>query len=236
MFSKLYLKLSKRNPSDSGFTVAELTIATTVFSVVLLTALAGFMQIGRIFYKGVTVTSTQETANQIYEDISGYFQNASSVSPLQRSSSGYRYYCIGGARFTFTVNKAVDSAAAADHSADKGNFGILKDILPGNSACDEPCNDLVSGPVSGSCTGTPFRNPKELLGDKMRVLKFDITNPGGSNSNYYNITMALAYGDDEVLGYSTPGDWATGYCLNGSREQQFCSIANIDSGVIKGFQ
>jgi hypothetical protein len=229
MFHKYYLKLSERSRSDSGFTVAELTIATTVFSVVLLTALAGFMQIGRIFYKGVTVTSTQETANQIYEDISGYFQNASSVSPLQTSSSGYKYYCIGGARFTFTVNKAVDSAAAANHSAN-GNFGILKDILPGNSACDEPCNDLVSG----SCTGTPFRNPKELLGDKMRVLKFDITNPGGSN--YYNITMALAYGDDQVLGYSTAGDPATGYCLNGSREQQFCSIANIDSGVIKGFQ
>jgi type II secretory pathway pseudopilin PulG len=214
--------------TTSGFTIAELTIASAVFAIVLLTALAGFMQIGRIFYKGVTVTSTQETANQIYQDISGYFQTASSISP-KSSGNGYNYYCIGGTRYTFTIDNPVDASGPADHSA-SGNFGILKDTLPGSGACSAPCNDLSSG----NCSGTRLQNAKELLGDKMRVLKFDITNPGGGD--IYNISMALAYGDDEVLGYSTQDNPATAYCLNGSRNQQFCSIANIDSSVFRGTQ
>jgi prepilin-type N-terminal cleavage/methylation domain-containing protein len=230
MFNNFKPLKNKNLGSSKGFTVVELTIATAVFSVVLLTALAGFLQIGRIFYKGVTVTSTQETANQIYQDISGYFQTASAVSD-RGNGNGYNYYCVGGARFTFTIDKAVDSSATPNHSA-SGNFGILKDILPGNSACDAPCNDLMAG----SCTGTPFQNPKELLGDKMRVLKFAITNPSASTSNFYNISISLAYGDNEVMGYGTAGDPTTRYCLSGSRNQQFCSIANIDSGVFKGFQ
>jgi type II secretory pathway pseudopilin PulG len=217
------------NPNQTGFTIAELTIATAVFSIVLLTALAGFIQIGHIFYKGITITSTQETANQIYQDISGYFQTASAVSP-KLQQNGYSYYCIGGARFTFNTDKALDASAATTHSAG-GNFGILKDILPGGAACDAPCDDTNPAP----CTGTRFQNPQELLGDKMRVLKFDVNQAGGTG-NFYNISMILAYGNDDVLGHGTPDTPENRYCLGGTVDQQFCSIANIDAGVFRGFQ
>jgi prepilin-type N-terminal cleavage/methylation domain-containing protein len=240
----MYHKIKNRvGVNESGFTLAELSIASAVFSIVLLVALAGFLQIGHIFYKGVTVTSTQETANQIYQDISGYFQTASEISPkLASPVNGYYYYCIGGARFTYNIDKVVNEGANPDHSA-AGNFGILKDILPGGSACAAPCNDLP-GPGPGPqpsqpCNGIRFQNPQELLGDKMRVLKFDIC-PGScaapTSSNLYNISMLLAYGDDEVLGTQTPGDPTTRYCLGGSVNQQFCSFATIDAGIFKGFQ
>jgi prepilin-type N-terminal cleavage/methylation domain-containing protein len=74
--------MPKLKRSEKGFTIAELTIASAIFSVVILTAVGGFLQMGRIFYKGVTLTSTQETANQIYQDIGGYFQTAATVSPI----------------------------------------------------------------------------------------------------------------------------------------------------------
>lgn len=222
-----------RFKSQAGFTVAELTIASAIFSIVLLVALAGFMQIGHIFYKGVTVTSTQETANQIYHDVSGYFQTASTVSPqLTTPVNGYYYYCIGGARFTYNIDNALDTSVGPDHSppppAGTGNFGILKDILPGGSACAAPCSDLVS---PFTCK-TPFNNPQELLGEKMRVLKFDIK--PGSQANLFDISMMFAYGDDQVLGYQSPGVPTSRYCLPGSTNQQFCSIINEDGAVFRG--
>jgi prepilin-type N-terminal cleavage/methylation domain-containing protein len=220
----------RRSKKQTGFTIAELTIASAIFSVVLLVALAGFMQIGHIFYKGVTITSTQETANQIYKDVSGYFQTATSITLPPAPVNGYSYYCIGGARFTYNIDKAVDTSQAPDHSA-TGNFGILKDVLlAGPAACSAPCNDLVS---PATCS-TPFSNPQELLGDKMRVLKFGIT--PGSQSNLFDISMMFAYGDDEVLGYQTPGVPTSRYCLAGSANQQFCSIVNEDGSVFRGFQ
>jgi prepilin-type N-terminal cleavage/methylation domain-containing protein len=72
--------MSKR--VEDGFTIIELLIATTVFSVVLVGALAGFLEIGKLFYKGVSTTSTQSIANEVLQDVSGQFQSAASFTKV----------------------------------------------------------------------------------------------------------------------------------------------------------
>src|SRR3990172_9120101 len=53
-----------------GFTIVELMIATTIFSVILLIVTFGMLQIGRTYYKGITLTKTQNAARSIIDTIS----------------------------------------------------------------------------------------------------------------------------------------------------------------------
>lgn len=219
------LKLDR--PTASGFTIIELLIATTVFAVMLLLAQSIFVQIGHLFYRGVSISNTQETADHIFQDITGNFQNAVSVN--SGSSSGYTYYCIGNTRYTYqtSTTKSVDSSAGTDHSAG-GNYGILKDILPGGGgACEPPCD-------AGSCPNgaLAFINPVELLGDNMRLGQFSISQ-STTTSNLYNISIIIAYGDNNSLSYKTAGDPSTVYCQSDS-QNNFCAVSNINTSVFKG--
>lgn len=217
-----------------GFTIAELMIATAVFSVVLLVALAGFLDIGHLFYKGVTTTQTGGTANQIFTDLTGNFQTATNVTNAQ-SANGYTYYCIGNSRYTYNIGQRVTSVAASHASPSSGgNFGLLKDTLAGtNNACATPCDDINTG---NSCPSGAVRlnNPTELLGDQMRLEQFSIQPNAGVSLNFYNVSIIIAYGDDSVLNYTTQGDPTTVYCAGKTNIQEFCSVSKLDTGVYRG--
>jgi hypothetical protein len=211
--------------------MVEVSIASTVFSIVLLVALTSFFTIGRLFYKGVSITQTQDAITQLYQDINGNFQSAASISPPQ-TGNGYSYYCVGNARYTYKIHNMVSLDVAPDH-APNGNFGILKDILPGNSsACAVPCNDQGSTVCS---PGTAkFDKPIELLGQKMRIEKFNIQSNGAS---LYDISLVVAYGDDDVLEYAIPGpppDYSSVACKNDSSSQQFCSVSRLNTAIYRG--
>ncbi len=223
---------------QSGFTIIELLIASSVFAVVLLTALAGFMEVGRLFYKGVSTTSTQAVTDQIFKDMTGNFQVAANVSPAQ-AGNGYTYYCIGDNRYTYNLGYKLDTSVSANHSAPQaggkgGNYGVLKDVLPGSSACAAPCNDQGTQPCAKGTV--KFNNPTELLGDNMRVESFSIEPNPGVSPNFYNVSIIVAYGDDAVLDYTTAGDPSTVYCKGNSVTQQFCAVNKLDTGVYKGGQ
>lgn len=217
--------------SQPGFTIIELMIAATVFAVILLVAQTSFVQIGHLFYRGVSITTTQDTAHNIYQDVSGNFQNAPSVNGGRFSSAGgYDYYCIGNIRYTYHIDRQVDTDGASDHSA-SGNFGILKDELQGTGgACEKPCAESAS-----SCPGgVKFNNPVELLGDKMRVEQFDITQQT-STSNLYMISIVIAYGEQDTLTYATPSDLSTVQCkvdVNNS----FCAVGKVQTAIYKGLR
>jgi prepilin-type N-terminal cleavage/methylation domain-containing protein len=216
----------------NGFTIVELLIATAVFAVVLLVAQASFVQIGHLFYRGVSINQTQDAADHIFQDINGNFQTAPNVGgSVNSSAGGYDYYCIGNTRYTYRINNEVDtSAATADHSP-SGNYGILKDILPGAGAqCATPCNDTSAVPCP---SGTVRLNsPAELLGNKMRIEKFNVTQ-STPTSSLYNVSIVLAYGDDNTLTYHTPGDYSTVAC-QGDAHNDFCAVSSVNTAVYKG--
>ena len=223
---------------QKGFTIVELLIATTVFSIIMLTALTGFLEIGRLFYKGVSATNTQTIANQVSQDILGNFTTAGNVSG-PNSGNGYTYYCIGNTRYTYDIGYEVSSSASPNHAAPAGgngssggNFGLLRDVMPGSSACGAPCNDQV--PTSCPTSTVKFNNPTELLGDKMRIDAFSVQ-PGSSTPNFYNLSIVIAYGDDDRLAYTTPNDPSTVYCA-GNSSNQFCAVSQITTSAYRGGQ
>lgn len=219
----------KRRPL--GFTVTELMIATAVFAVVLVLAQASFLQIGRLFYRGVSLSNTQETADHILQDVSGSFQNAVIISP--GNPGDYTYYCIGNARYTYKIDNEISTDATPNHSATNGNYGILKDILPGSGgACKMPCDDTSADACPAN--SKKLNKPVEMLGDKMRVEQFDIT-PSAPTSSLYSINIVVAYGDNNTLEYSSPGDLSTVRC-QGSSYNSFCATARVSTAVYQGFR
>jgi prepilin-type N-terminal cleavage/methylation domain-containing protein len=238
---------------QAGFTIVELLIATTVFSIVLVTALAGFIHIGKLFYKGVSITQTQTTASQIMQDVTGHFRTADNVSLLSHTQ-GYYYYCVGNARYTFRLNHKVDNLSV-NHDADTGNYGLLEDLLSSSSSCAPPCSD-----TSGVCTPpyvklgsqSPSFGVKELLSPNMRLAVFDIAN--SSLAKFYSISLVVAYGDDDLLGCSistdinicagvpfgrTPSPTGNNLgsikCQGGATGEQFCAVSDLNSAVYVGY-
>jgi len=218
----------KRAP-QKGFTIVELMIASAVFSIILLVALAGFTSIGRIFYKGVTINQTQDITNQILSDVTQHVQSAASISSNSGSThyltaNGYNYYCVGGTRYTLNLMHQLDTSQAEDYSVG-GNFGLVRDQLPGSTACAAPCA-TSSGCPSGSVS---FNKPIEMLANRMRLMKLDIASVNGQ---LYNVSVTVAFGDDDV--FSNPTDPNTIECKGSEASQAFCAVNRLSTGVYQG--
>jgi prepilin-type N-terminal cleavage/methylation domain-containing protein len=217
-----------------GFTIVELLIATAVFSIILMAAVAGFLQIGRIFYKGVVNTQTQAVTKRALDSITADMQNSSFFTEPATSAEGYTYFCSGNVRYTINPDKIVD-ISNPDYSPDNGTFGILRDKLLGSNACAPPCESApcASGAVE-------FSNPQELLGSRMRLdaLIFapiiNVSNPGPPDT--YNVKVRVVFGDEESLAVSTPQSRTTDdyECNSSLANSQYCAAAQISNVVFIG--
>jgi prepilin-type N-terminal cleavage/methylation domain-containing protein len=163
-----------RKLDRNGFTIIELLIATVVFSVVLLVVTTGIVQFGKIYYKGVIQSRTQERARSIIEDISQNLQfSGSEISGTKGTNGGY--YCVGGRRFTFQFN--VQQSATQ------------RVLIADNTSC--------SASFTPPSTWT-WPTGQELAGDKMQLLDLDITKSTGG-ADLYTITVRLAYGSSSDM-------------------------------------
>jgi prepilin-type N-terminal cleavage/methylation domain-containing protein len=214
--------------SQSGYTISEVSIATAVFSVILLVALVSFFGVSKLFYKGISITKTQEVASNILSDVQGDFRNASLVTPLQ-SVNGYNYYCVGTSRYTMNIGHQVDlntEISSPNHSAGSGNFGILKDQVD-NGNCKPPCDD--TNPVICN-NGKYFSSAIELLGQNMRVQQLDIKPI--ATTNLFNISLVIAYGDTDLFDFKDAADPSTIFCKDGVADQ-YCSVATVSTSITK---
>lgn len=218
-----------RRQDQGGFTIAEVSIASAVFALVLLIALAVFFGISRLFYKGVSASQTQEASQQIMQNILGNF-NANAGVNANLTGNGYTYHCVGNTRFVYNLNHKVDADGALDHSPG-GNFGILMDTLPGNgSSCASPCNDTA--PVVCDAPNVKlgkYSTVVELLGNNMRVTKFSI-NRDAVSYNLFNLSLIIAYGEDDTLDLT---DANNPLCKN-QRGSEFCAVNKINTSVFQG--
>lgn len=187
-----------------GFTITELLLATAIFSAVIVVALAAFLGIGRLFYKGVNMTQNQQIARNIMDLVSSDIQSSS--TPVVNGTSGDRkYICVGNARYIYKIYNPVN---LSDHN-DTDKFGLLRDTLPGSSGCADP----YGGPNK-----FPPNNSTELLGNGMRLNSFGVS-PDGCQS-ICTATIDLATGDDDP---STPE--AT--CDSSTVSSQYCAKTQL---------
>ena len=235
-------QISTNKPQTAkGFTIIELLIATAVFSTVLLLALTGFLQIGKIFYKGINATQTNAVARQMLDNLKNdvaYSSDTSSIAqdPQGVPSNGSHYFCAGSNRYVFMPFKKLDVAVETYQRANLQPinwtmFGLLKDTVSTAGSCPNPFSATLSDQLKATTA-------QELLSDKMRVSMLKVTQygvapytPSPGLSDLYSLNIKLAYGDNEVL---TNFDQPSATC-NGSVHSSFCFTTQLQTTVRKGF-
>lgn len=205
------MKRNKQVKSQSGFTIVELLIATSVFSVILLVVSTGIVRIGQSYYKGIIQSRTQETVRAVSQEISSTVQFASGQKKLGATGN---QFCIGNARYTYFLNQKVDES----------NEGLRVEKMRADGSC--------SVAADGS-------EPKEMLAKNMRVLHFK-ADPDVKDSRIWRIEIAVAYGDNDLLTHydnnGNPAGWSAvtdpavkdAKCKSGVSGGAFCATSSMD--------
>src|SRR5688572_9314579 len=120
------MKLSK---ASAGFTIIELMMATTVFTVVLMLCTLGLLEVGRSYYKGVTATRTQETARTVLEEVTEAIQfgGGAVVMPPVAAEGTSGFYCVGSKRFSYMRDRQLIDAPSAINPAQQARHVLVVD-------------------------------------------------------------------------------------------------------------
>lgn len=231
---------------QEGFTIIELMIATTIFTVILLLATFALIQIGKIYSKGVNSTATQSTARSIIDEVGQAIQFSGDIikTPAEDGTSGVYYFAAGSKCYSFAPGKQLeDDAGAADQSK---NAFVRKDGI----TCTPP--DATNWNAA-----TPGNKFTELLGPHMRVATFYICEPGDTTcavptpagSNLYSVGIRIVYGDKDLLCRSSiasgPDSCSSGDVISDAglttndltcklgAGSQFCAVSQITTTVQK---
>ncbi|MGZ6004592.1 MAG: PulJ/GspJ family protein [Candidatus Saccharimonadales bacterium] len=205
------------NQRQKGFTIAELLIATAIFSMMMLVVSFVIISIGKNFNKGVTETRTQDAARNIIDKITKdiQFGGLPITSPGVTLATPYAI-CIGQDRFSINVNQEL---------VDGVNHGVILDTPsldspPETCAISPPITNLTGGSLP---SGSP--RPLELLSPGMRVTDLTVV-PLVSNPTVYQVHITVVYGDDDLIS----GSGSSVVC-NNSAGSQFCAVADISATV-----
>ncbi|HMS50294.1 MAG TPA: prepilin-type N-terminal cleavage/methylation domain-containing protein [Candidatus Saccharibacteria bacterium] len=189
--------------TEAGFTLVELLIASSVFSVILLLLTFGMLQIGKVYYKGTTSSRTQAVARNISDEISQSIQFAGgAVTPLSVSGDTTTF-CIGDKGYWFKLDKKLK---------------------------DEPHVFVVdSSQCAVSFVGTPpqlKRSQRELMVQNTRLTRL-IVNYDAARKGY-GVVVRVAAGDNDMF----EGDDPNNNCKGGAGGQ-FCAVSELYTFVQK---
>lgn len=204
----------KFSRSEQGFTILELMLATTAFSIVLVMVLGSFLQIGRMYYRGVSISKTEEASRTIVDDIGRALQfSRNSVNPIDLSGTSIGVICFGDLRYSFAPNKRLNTTSTP-LAASESSRVIFRDT--GASTCTE----AISGAsIKGS----------EMLEDNMRLNYIKVAEVG--STGLWRIDLSLAYGEDDVF-ESTGGVVDYTKCRSStSSGTQFCGVSNVTTYI-----
>jgi len=205
---------SHRSKNSRGFTIIELLIATTVFSVVLLIFLTAIIRVSELFYKGVNLSNTQESARNIMQNITEdvkFYQQPIYTFPSKN------YFCIGGHRYTYSLGTQYNIVTP-------GSYGVLQE----KTACVDP---TTAGYTPNTSTG------QELLSPGMQLNKMNIN---CANNQCTIGVHVVFYGADNTvlkspskdpLGYKAPDAECTGL----PNTTQSCATADFNGTVLQIF-
>lgn len=210
--------MAKRTTRQTGFTIVELLVATAVFSAVLLVFLTALIRISELFYKGVSMSDTQEAARNVIQDISDDLQFYQ-----QKPVIGSNYFCVGIHRYSYNTGIKVGIG---------GNHGITREIINGG------CPSLATQPVN-------YSKGEELLDPGMQLNRFYLSSCA---NGLCQIEIHLVfYGDDNrVFASNSPGyvndihspsynaDKAPdAECSGAPSSSQFCAVADFQSTILQ---
>lgn len=200
------IKQKAPRKDQSGFTILELLIALTVFSIMLLLTSGVIVELSRQFYKGVVRSRTQETARNIVEEISTNIQYSAS-SPVRLPDSGdVVNWCIANRRY---------SALLGRNTPEQSPNGFVR----GESCDDLPPTDSQLQQVAGDV---------ELLGDNMRIS--DLSLSSNVAGNVWRIDITVAHGDNDSL--ENPESTQPS-CRASIEDSTYCSVSTLSTIVVR---
>lgn len=212
-----------RGQNQSGFTLVELLIATTVFSVILLAATAALIQVGKLYYKGLIASKTQGVARTVTDNVSRnlQFSNGQFSSAEPVGSPQVRAICVGSTRYTYLLGVQLNSSLTGyDNGARQAPHVLWQDEI-GTQLCGHNLPNLLSSSPGGT-------NGKELMENGMRLQNFSITPGGGTQSDIFNIQVKVLYfaGPDLLDDFDNPTT-----CKGSIVGGQWCAISDLSTTV-----
>lgn len=214
----------KNRLGQGGFTIVELLIASTVFSMVLIICTSGVLQVGKTYYKGITSSQVQEAARSITEEITRTIQfNGGNVglitNPDSEDPSAPSYLCIGDKRFAFVINRQLTLENSPEE--DQSRHVLVVDKCSNGA---QPLNNS---------DGSLLPDSEELMAPNMRLTKFEVAPMG---NDLYKVTIRVVHGHRDVLKDTDPskvGPDLPGECLPSMVGGQFCSVSELTTTVQK---
>lgn len=242
------LTRSRNNGTARGFTIMELLIAVTVFSLVLILITTGVLRFSRQYYKGVISGKTQDTARAIVDDVTRAIQyNGGAVSYVQATPTGQGVYCFGESkRYRVYLNAQVTDGTSINTSQNQARHAIVSDSPPGACTPFSGATNVKNTAALSSSNSGP--NPRELLGTRMRLAKFSVNGSG----NLWTIDVKVVYGDDLFLCDSNAAASSPAGCTNPNppatlpgnvnlanvscrteNSSQFCAVSELTTTIDK---
>lgn len=208
-----------KSNNETGFTLVELMIATSVFAIILLVITAGLIQVGRMFFKGVSITNTQEEARNITESISQaiQFSGESVTTEITPNADGTKGFCAGNKRYSYVIGKQLVDGTPED---DKQSNHVM--VLDNIDSCNgsTQAQPIISGGLTSSS--------RELMGAKMRIANLELKSISLTDrKDVYSFKIRIISGDTDLLTADLQN------CKQDSGGSQFCAASELSTTIQK---
>lgn len=205
-----------RRLNKKGYTLIELMISISFFSLLLLMIIYGFVQINRSYTRGIVIKTIQESSRDVIEDISNTIRTSTNVSfispsyPTVGQSTRYRL-CLDGVRYAW--NQQNESKTTLEVSDERY---ITNETF-----------SMVRMFDNGSCTDNiDKRYAEEVLDNRAMIQHFEVKPVAGTNNSYRLVLTVSTKGTADLL--KTYGVNATCDVKVGD---QFCDVAKFNTVV-----
>lgn len=219
-----------KRPNSEGFTLVELLISTTVFSVILIAATTSIVQVSRMYSKGIIQSRTQQATRNISDEIVQSIQFSNDdvrhFGPVNNQSLKTQVLCVGTTRYTYVLNLQQNSEVPAGQF-DNGQYplqikhSLWKDMVSTAGECQD-ASDPGTPNLTQDNPGGNGTNGKSLLAQGMRLISFDVTQT--ANPNLFAISTGVIYGDNDLL---LPNDTNPQSCKGSAVGGQWCAVSML---------
>lgn len=231
--------MSTRNiERQHGFTIIEFMVATTVFSVILLSVSAAVLQMNRMYQRSINQSRTQAVTSNLIDTVAQAVRfSTGQVITFEQGTAQDRSYslCVGNRQFIYTLGRRINDDQPYSVEGTTTKQAVMTRAKPADCSTYERIRD-----------STPTGSPKELLAYNMRLSNLEVVSTG----NMFRITARVVYGDDDLLcdpsidnGNSCTVDttYLTTDQIKASRQLQckptigseFCAMSELSSTVYR---
>jgi prepilin-type N-terminal cleavage/methylation domain-containing protein len=233
-----------KEANKNGFTIIELLVATTVFSLILVVALAGILRVTQLYYKGITASRTQDLTRSIVDELTESIQYSNSTIIIQpgtlvagpevvgTATDDTNYFCIGSKRYTYAIDRQLKTDPDPDVTLKQKRHVLWVDIPA--AGCAGPANLALEEPSPASDNG------REILAENMRIARLELNPVNIFGREAYILNLSIAYGDHAENDYggalTTDGNSRTCQGDNSPFVGQFCSVSSISVTIERRLQ